>query len=129
MTCADSSPQSWHLQHKFRRLILCTLDRDRARRRQAARSKLRATRHVATQRFPACLRAQVKYKEVMKQYNLGPNGGILTSLNMFATRFDQVRFCVPTATKGLLVRDSKRFSSHAELASLAVVRGAGAWRM
>lgn len=26
----------------------------------------------------------------MKQYNLGPNGGILTSLNLFATRFDQV---------------------------------------
>lgn len=38
---------------------------------------------------------QVKYKEVMKQYNLGPNGGILTSLNLFATRFDQVceTFC------------------------------------
>lgn len=33
---------------------------------------------------------QVKYKNVMKQYNLGPNGGILTSLNLFATRFDQV---------------------------------------
>lgn len=26
----------------------------------------------------------------MKQYNLGPNGGIVTSLNLFATRFDQV---------------------------------------
>ncbi|KAJ1543614.1 GPN-loop GTPase 1 [Nowakowskiella sp. JEL0078] len=26
----------------------------------------------------------------MKQYNLGPNGGILTSLNLFATKFDQV---------------------------------------
>jgi hypothetical protein len=25
----------------------------------------------------------------MKQYNLGPNGGIMTSLNLFATRFDQ----------------------------------------
>ena len=24
------------------------------------------------------------------RYNLGPNGGILTSLNLFATRFDQV---------------------------------------
>lgn len=79
--------------------------------------------------FPVCLRPQVKYKEVMKQYNLGPNGGILTSLNLFATRFDQVRFCVPIATKGLLVRDLKRFSSHAEPASLAVVRRAGAWRM
>jgi len=26
----------------------------------------------------------------MKQYNLGPNGGILTSLNLFTTKFDQV---------------------------------------
>jgi translation initiation factor IF-2 len=26
----------------------------------------------------------------MKQYNLGPNGGILTCANLFATRFDQV---------------------------------------
>ncbi len=34
---------------------------------------------------------QVNYKNVMKEYNLGPNGGILTSLNLFATRFDQVR--------------------------------------
>ena len=32
----------------------------------------------------------VNYKEVMKQYGLGPNGGIVTSLNLFATRFDQV---------------------------------------
>ena len=26
----------------------------------------------------------------MKQYNLGPNGGILTSLNLFATKIDQI---------------------------------------
>lgn len=26
----------------------------------------------------------------MKQYGLGPNGAITTSLNLFATRFDQV---------------------------------------
>jgi GTPase SAR1 family protein len=49
---------------------------------------------------PACLdvpypanvdiRDTVKYKEVMKQYSLGPNGGIITALNLFATRFDQV---------------------------------------
>jgi len=26
----------------------------------------------------------------MKQYGLGPNGGILTASNLFATRFDQV---------------------------------------
>lgn len=33
---------------------------------------------------------QVNYKNVMKQYGLGPNGGILTACNLFATRFDQV---------------------------------------
>lgn len=36
------------------------------------------------------IRDTVNYKEVMKQYGLGPNGGILTALNLFATRFDQV---------------------------------------
>ena len=36
------------------------------------------------------IRDSVNYKEVMKQYKLGPNGGIVTSLNLFATRFDQV---------------------------------------
>lgn len=29
-------------------------------------------------------------KQVMSQYGLGPNGAITTSLNLFATRFDQV---------------------------------------
>lgn len=32
----------------------------------------------------------VNYKEVMREYQLGPNGGILTAANLFATRFDQV---------------------------------------
>ena len=36
------------------------------------------------------IRDTVKYKQVMKQYNLGPNGAIMTSLNLFATRIDQV---------------------------------------
>lgn len=36
------------------------------------------------------IRDAVNYKQVMKQYGLGPNGGILTSLNLFATKFDQV---------------------------------------
>lgn len=36
------------------------------------------------------IRDTVNFKEVMKQYGLGPNGGIVTSLNLFATRFDQV---------------------------------------
>jgi GTPase SAR1 family protein len=36
------------------------------------------------------IRDTVNYKQVMQQYGLGPNGGIVTSLNLFATRFDQV---------------------------------------
>jgi len=36
------------------------------------------------------LRETVDYKKVMQQYNLGPNGGIVTALNLFATIFDQV---------------------------------------
>ena len=36
------------------------------------------------------IRDSVDYKNVMKEYNLGPNGGILTASNLFATRFDQV---------------------------------------
>jgi hypothetical protein len=36
---------------------------------------------------------QVNYKNVMKHYGLGPNGGILTASNLFATRFDQVGGC------------------------------------
>ncbi|OQR66834.1 GPN-loop GTPase 1-like [Tropilaelaps mercedesae] len=36
------------------------------------------------------IRDTVKYKEVMKQYKLGPNGAIVTALNLFSTRFDQV---------------------------------------
>ena len=42
-------------------------------------------RHGATD-----IRDTVKYKEIMKQYGLGPNGAIVTSLNLFSTRFDQV---------------------------------------
>lgn len=36
------------------------------------------------------IRDTVNYKGVMKQYGLGPNGGIMTCLNLFATKFDQV---------------------------------------
>ena len=36
------------------------------------------------------IRDTVDYKQVMQQYNLGPNGGILTALNLFTTKFDQV---------------------------------------
>ena len=40
------------------------------------------------------IRDTVNYKEVMKQYKLGPNGGILTALNLFATRFEQAPFAL-----------------------------------
>ncbi|KAG8233422.1 hypothetical protein J437_LFUL013416 [Ladona fulva] len=36
------------------------------------------------------IRDTVNYKEVMKKYKLGPNGGIVTSLNLFSSKFDQV---------------------------------------
>lgn len=36
------------------------------------------------------IRDTVDYKEVMIQHQLGPNGAIMTSLNLFATKFDQV---------------------------------------
>ncbi|RLV92471.1 GPN-loop GTPase 1 [Spathaspora sp. JA1] len=36
------------------------------------------------------IRDSVKYKQVIEQYNLGPNGAIVTSLNLFSTKIDQV---------------------------------------
>lgn len=36
------------------------------------------------------IRDTVNYKEVMKKYGLGPNGGIVTALNLFTTRFNEV---------------------------------------
>lgn len=36
------------------------------------------------------IRQSIKYKDVMKHYNLGPNGAIMTSLNLFATKVDQM---------------------------------------
>lgn len=36
------------------------------------------------------IRDTVDYKELMQQYQLGPNGGIMTALNLFVTKFDKV---------------------------------------
>ncbi|KAK4234822.1 hypothetical protein C8A03DRAFT_46913 [Achaetomium macrosporum] len=36
------------------------------------------------------IRDSVNYKKVMEEYGLGPNGGIMTSLNLFTTKVDQV---------------------------------------
>lgn len=38
----------------------------------------------------ADIRDAVDYKKVMKQYCLGPNGGIVTTLNLFSTKFNEV---------------------------------------
>ncbi|KAI9347699.1 hypothetical protein BDR26DRAFT_799509 [Obelidium mucronatum] len=43
----------------------------------------------------------VNYKQVMKQYGLGPNGGIITSLNLFTTKFDQVLDLISKRSKEL----------------------------
>mmetsp|Transcript_15425 Transcript_15425/g.19743 ORF Transcript_15425/g.19743 Transcript_15425/m.19743 type:complete len:379 (+) Transcript_15425:173-1309(+) len=47
------------------------------------------------------IRDTVNYKEVMKQYKLGPNGAIMTSLNLFATRFDQVMHILEQRSQNL----------------------------
>lgn len=36
------------------------------------------------------IRDTINYKRVMKEYGLGPNGAIITSLNLFSTKFDQL---------------------------------------
>jgi GTPase SAR1 family protein len=45
---------------------------------------------VLSVKFPVNvdIRDSVKFKSVMKQYSLGPNGAILTALNIFAAQFD-----------------------------------------
>ncbi|KAK9238235.1 hypothetical protein V1525DRAFT_341918 [Lipomyces kononenkoae] len=47
------------------------------------------------------IRDSVNYKEVMKQYNLGPNGAIITALNLFATKIDQVLGIVEQRAKSV----------------------------
>jgi GTPase SAR1 family protein len=46
------------------------------------------------------IRDTIKYKDVMNQHGLGPNGSIVVSLNLFATKFDQVlNFCEKRAAE------------------------------
>ena len=42
----------------------------------------------------------------MKQYQLGPNGGIVTSLNLFATKFDQVLKLVESKKNEFVIIDT-----------------------
>lgn len=47
------------------------------------------------------IRDTVDYKAVMSEYGLGPNGAIITALNLFSTRFDQVLKLVGDRFDGL----------------------------
>ncbi|ODQ81839.1 hypothetical protein BABINDRAFT_6482 [Babjeviella inositovora NRRL Y-12698] len=48
------------------------------------------------------IRDSIKYKKVMEEYNLGPNGAIVTSLNLFATKIDQVILLVEKRSESFL---------------------------
>lgn len=53
------------------------------------------------------IRDTVNYKEVMRQYHLGPNGAIMTSLNLFTTRFDQVMGLIEEKKKSQFAEKSQ----------------------
>ncbi|KAG5884707.1 hypothetical protein JTB14_019832 [Gonioctena quinquepunctata] len=52
------------------------------------------------------IRDTVNYKEVMKQYNLGPNGAIVTSLNLFSTKFPEVIGLIEKTKNELCILDT-----------------------
>jgi len=52
------------------------------------------------------IRDTVDYKQVMKQHNLGPNGAIMTSLNLFCTKFDQVMSILESKTDDYILVDT-----------------------
>lgn len=58
------------------------------------------------------IRDSVNYQEVMRSYNLGPNGGILTSLNLFATKIDQIITLLEKRTSPDLALPDKKPINH-----------------
>lgn len=56
--------------------------------------------------FVLDIRETVNYKEVMKQYNLGPNGAIVTSLNLFSTKFPEVIDFIQKSENELCILDT-----------------------
>ncbi|XP_072380353.1 GPN-loop GTPase 1 [Diabrotica undecimpunctata] len=52
------------------------------------------------------IRDTVNYKEVMKQYNLGPNGAIVTSLNLFSTKIPEVIDFIKKSQNELCILDT-----------------------
>jgi hypothetical protein len=67
---------------------------------------------------------QVNYKNVMKQYGLGPNGGILTASNLFATRFDQVSPAAATVAAASVTAAAAAVSAATATAAAASVTAA-----
>ncbi|ODV88675.1 hypothetical protein CANCADRAFT_127271 [Tortispora caseinolytica NRRL Y-17796] len=51
------------------------------------------------------IRDSVNYKKVMEEYRLGPNGAIMTSLNLFTTKIDQV-VSIVEKKKGYVIVDT-----------------------
>ncbi|XP_023023441.1 GPN-loop GTPase 1 [Leptinotarsa decemlineata] len=52
------------------------------------------------------IRDTVNYKEVMKHYMLGPNGAIVTSLNLYANKFPEVVDCLLKSKNDLCIVDT-----------------------
>lgn len=58
------------------------------------------------------IRDTVNYREVVQQYRLGPNGGIMTTLNLYATKFHEVihileKKCKPTTTTSAATKNEE----------------------
>lgn len=56
------------------------------------------------QSFYIDIRDTIDFSKVMTQYKLGPNGAIVTALNLFATKFDQVMSVTSTKNQELCAR-------------------------
>lgn len=70
------------------------------------------------------IRDTINYKDVMKEYTLGPNGAIITSLNLYATRFDQVLSLVEKRapdTKAVIVDTPGQIETFTWSASGAII--------
>ena len=49
------------------------------------------------------IRDTIDYKKVMKEYNLGPNGAIVTSLNLYSTKVDQLIQVLQTKNQQIFI--------------------------
>ncbi|KAL8445552.1 hypothetical protein Emed_005510 [Eimeria media] len=67
------------------------------------------------------IRDSVDYKRVMQHYRLGPNGGILTSLNLFATKFGALLLLLQKRSRSSSSSDSSSSSSSSSSSGLDYV--------